>query len=44
MKIAAAMGDDDRVIARYRACEQSLATVLVAPAPSTRELLSRLRR
>ena len=44
MKVASAMGDDDRVIARYRACERSLATVSVPPAPSTLQLLSRLRR
>lgn len=44
MRVASAMGDDDRVIARYLACERSLASVFVPPAPSTQQLLTRLRR
>lgn len=44
MKIAGAMGHDDRVIARYRACQEALAELSVTPADSTRELLKQLRR
>jgi DNA-binding SARP family transcriptional activator len=44
MKIAGAMGHDDRVIARFRACRQALADLDVAPADSTRRLLEQLRR
>jgi DNA-binding SARP family transcriptional activator len=44
MRIAGAMGHDDLVIARYRACEAALSRLEVAPAASTRQLLDRLRR
>lgn len=44
MRIAGAMGSDDRVIARYRGCERALAQFGARPAASTRELLDRLRR
>ena len=44
MRIAGALGDEDRVIARYRACEKALAVLGTTPADSTRELLRHLRR
>jgi LuxR family transcriptional regulator, maltose regulon positive regulatory protein len=44
MRIAAATGDDDRVIAAYRACQRALAQLGTAPSDSTRQLLERLRR
>jgi ATP/maltotriose-dependent transcriptional regulator MalT len=44
MRIAGAMGDDDRVIAAYRSCERVLAEVGTVPAAGTRQLLSNLRR
>ena len=44
MKVAAAMGDDDRVIARYRRCQTALTAVSTEPTASTLQLLERLRR
>ena len=44
MRIAGAMGDDDRVIARYRSCDGALRLVGAVPAESTRRLLEALRR
>jgi DNA-binding SARP family transcriptional activator len=44
MRLANALGDQDRVIRAYRACEQALAAVGARPAASTRELLEHLRR
>jgi pentatricopeptide repeat protein len=44
MRLAAALGDDDGVIRAYQRCEQALAEVGAAPAPTTRALLERLRR
>jgi DNA-binding SARP family transcriptional activator len=43
MKIASAVGDNDRVIAAYRACEAALREVPAQPSPSTRTLLDQLR-
>jgi DNA-binding SARP family transcriptional activator len=44
MRIASALGDDDGVIRAYQRCERALARLGTEPAPSTRELLGRLRR
>jgi DNA-binding SARP family transcriptional activator/tetratricopeptide (TPR) repeat protein len=44
MRIANVLGDDDRVIRAYHACERALAQVGTTPSPSTRQLLERLRR
>jgi DNA-binding SARP family transcriptional activator len=44
MRLAAALGDDDGVIRAYQRCEQALAEVGAASAPTTRALLERLRR
>jgi DNA-binding SARP family transcriptional activator len=44
MRIANAIGDDDRVIAAYRRCEQTLSQLGIAPSSSTRQLLNALRR
>jgi hypothetical protein len=44
MRIASALGDEDRVIRTYSQCERALAEIGAAPAPATRELLARLRR
>jgi DNA-binding SARP family transcriptional activator len=44
MRIANAIGDEDRVIAAYRRCEQTLSELGTAPSPTTRQLLETLRR
>jgi DNA-binding SARP family transcriptional activator len=44
MRIAAAMGDDDRVISLYRRCRERLADLPTEPAASTQRLLAQLRR
>jgi DNA-binding SARP family transcriptional activator len=44
MRIASALGDEDRVIRIYRDCQRALAAIGASPAPATRELLHRLRR
>jgi len=44
MHIASAVGDTDRIIAAYRACEAALREVPTEPSAATRELLHRLRR
>jgi DNA-binding SARP family transcriptional activator len=44
MRIAQAIGDEDRVIAAYRRCELSLGELGIAPSTSTRRLLDALRR
>jgi DNA-binding SARP family transcriptional activator len=44
MRIASALGDHDGVIRAYQRCESALAQIGTEPAPSTRELLERLRR
>ena len=44
MRLAGEMGDEDRVIARYKACEEALALLGATPASSTRRLLDLLRR
>ncbi|MFD2416519.1 hypothetical protein [Amycolatopsis pigmentata] len=43
MRIAAAVGDDDRVISLFRQCETALAEVPAVPSGSTRRLLDDLR-
>ncbi|MEU6349287.1 hypothetical protein ABZ896_08165 [Streptomyces sp. NPDC047072] len=43
MKIAAAVGDGDRVLALFRDCERALAEVPAQPSESTRRLLRDLR-
>lgn len=44
MKVAAAMGHDDRVISAFRRCQDTLAELLTTPAQSTRRLLDQLWR
>jgi DNA-binding SARP family transcriptional activator len=44
MRVAHAAGDEDRVIAVYRRCDRTLRAVGAAPAHSTSELLTALRR
>jgi DNA-binding SARP family transcriptional activator len=44
MRVADALGDGDRVIRAYQGCERALAQLGTTPAPSTRQLLERLRR
>ena len=44
MRIADALGNPDRVIAAYRACERALAELGTQPAPTTVQLLRDLRR
>jgi DNA-binding SARP family transcriptional activator len=44
MRIANAIGDEDRVIAAYRRCERRLSEVGTVPSMSTRQLLETLRR
>ncbi|WP_157260855.1 BTAD domain-containing putative transcriptional regulator [Patulibacter minatonensis] len=44
MRIAAAMGHDDRVIALFIACRDRLAELPTTPAASTQRLLDQLRR
>jgi DNA-binding SARP family transcriptional activator len=44
MRIANAIGDEDRVIAAYRRCELTLGELGIAPSTSTRQLLNALRR
>jgi DNA-binding SARP family transcriptional activator len=44
MRLAGAVGDEDRVIAAYRRCEQALDRLGTAPSSTTRRLLDALRR
>jgi DNA-binding SARP family transcriptional activator len=44
MRIANAIGDEDRVIAAYRRCERRLGELGTVPSTSTRQLLETLRR
>jgi ATP/maltotriose-dependent transcriptional regulator MalT/DNA-binding SARP family transcriptional activator len=44
MRIASAMGFDDRVIYLYRRCQERLTDLPTVPAPSTQRLLEQLRR
>lgn len=44
MKVAAAMGQDDRIISDFRRCQDRLAEIQTSPAQSTRRLLDQLRR
>jgi DNA-binding SARP family transcriptional activator len=44
MRIASALGNEDRVISTFRACEQTLGTAGIPPSESTRRLLDQLRR
>jgi ATP/maltotriose-dependent transcriptional regulator MalT/DNA-binding SARP family transcriptional activator len=44
MRIANMLGDENAVIRAFHECERSLASVGAQPAPSTRELLTHLRR
>jgi DNA-binding SARP family transcriptional activator len=44
MRIANAVGDEDRVIAAYRRCELTLGELGIVPSSSTRQLLDALRR
>jgi DNA-binding SARP family transcriptional activator len=44
MRIANAIGDEDRVITAYRRCESKLGELGIVPSPTTRRLLETLRR
>jgi DNA-binding SARP family transcriptional activator len=44
MRIASAIGDEDRVITAYRRCERALGEIGIGPSSSTRQLLETLRR
>jgi DNA-binding SARP family transcriptional activator len=44
MRLAGAVGDEDRVIAAYRRCEQALDRLGTTPSATTRRLLDALRR
>jgi hypothetical protein len=44
MRIANAIGDEDRVIAAYRHCERVLGELGTTPSRTTRRLLETLRR
>ncbi len=44
MRVASALGDDDRVIAMYRRCQRTLSKLGVSPSRSTTALLEALRR
>jgi DNA-binding SARP family transcriptional activator len=44
MRIANAVGDEDRVIGAYRRCELALSELGTGPSTSTRQLLETLRR
>jgi DNA-binding SARP family transcriptional activator len=44
MRIANAIGDEDRVIAAFRRCEETLSRLGTAPSATTRQLLETLRR
>ena len=44
MRIAAAGGDDDVVVTRYRRCAETLGGLGIEPSESTRSLLAGLRR
>ncbi len=44
MRIANATGDEDRVIAAYRRCEETLRRLGTGPSSTTRQLLETLRR
>jgi DNA-binding SARP family transcriptional activator len=44
MRIADALGDQDRVIAAYRACERALTELGTQPTATTVQLLKDLRR
>jgi DNA-binding SARP family transcriptional activator len=44
MRLASALGDEDGVIRAYQRCEQELAAIGASPAPTSRQLLERLRR
>jgi len=44
MKIAGAVGNEDRVISAYRRCERALGELGAEPSSSTRQLLAALRR
>jgi DNA-binding SARP family transcriptional activator len=44
MRVADTLGDRDRVIAAYRACERALAELGAEPSPATADLLRASRR
>ena len=44
MRIAAALGDEDGVIGAFRRCAGALEQLGTQPSPSTRQLLTDLRR
>lgn len=44
MRVANALGDDDRIIGAYRRCERQLAEIGTVPSRSTQRLLEHLRR
>jgi len=44
MRLLSGLGDEDGVIRAYQECEQALAEIGAAPSPTTRQLLTQLRR
>jgi DNA-binding SARP family transcriptional activator len=44
MRLASAVGDEDRVIGAFRGCERALGELGTRPAGATRSLLDTLRR
>lgn len=44
MRVAAMLGDTDRVLATFEACRQRLAEIGTSPSAETRQLVERLRR
>jgi DNA-binding SARP family transcriptional activator len=44
MRIAGAVGDEDRMVASFRRCSAALSELGVTPSDATRELFDRLRR
>jgi DNA-binding SARP family transcriptional activator len=44
MRVASVLGDEDRVIARFRSCERALREIGAEPSETTRRLLEALRR
>ena len=44
MRLAGAVGDEDRVIGAFRRCERALGELGASPSGTTRHLLDALRR
>ncbi|HEY2717904.1 MAG TPA: BTAD domain-containing putative transcriptional regulator [Solirubrobacterales bacterium] len=44
MRVRAELGDEDGMVAAYRACQEALGEINAGPAPATEKLLAQLRR